>query len=70
MAPSQSGSGLMDLDAITIMKISHDERQRRMDNKLYLYCGDSDHRVSKCPVKKPIQANIVFEESENDEAEI
>jgi len=68
--PSSSGAGPMDLDAVSVKKISHEERQRRLSNKLCLYCGGAGHQVAGCPVKKPIQANVVAgEDSGNEEAE-
>ena len=33
-------------------RLSFDERQRRRDRHLCLYCGDSGHLVAKCPLKK------------------
>ena len=59
----------MDLDAVSIKKITYEERQRRMTNKLCLYCGGSGHQVASCPVKKPIQANVIAADSGNEEAE-
>lgn len=69
VAASTSAPTPMDLDAISIRKISQEERQRRLSNKLCLYCGGAGHQVASCPVKKPIQANVVTEDSGNDEAE-
>ena len=32
-------------------RLSFDERQRRRDRHLCLYCGDSGHLIAKCPLK-------------------
>jgi len=68
-----SGAGPMDLDAVSFKKITPEERQRRMDLRLCLYCGGSGHQVRGCPVKKPIHANVMTaedDEEENGEARI
>lgn len=70
VSSTPAGPSPMDLDYVSTRKISEDERQRRMDNKLCLYCGGAGHRVIKCPLKKPIQANIISDDQGNDEAEI
>jgi hypothetical protein len=64
---SSSGAGPMDLDAVSFKKITPEERQRRMDLRLCLYCGGSGHQVRGCPVKKPIHANVMTAEEEDEE---
>jgi hypothetical protein len=32
-------------------KLTQDERQRRFDNNLCLYCGGANHKVSDCPIR-------------------
>lgn len=61
-----TGSSPMDLDSMSVRRIPNEERQYRMDNKLCLYCGGAGHRVANCPIKKPIQANTIFENQGND----
>lgn len=64
--PATPGPSPMEIDAISIKKITPEERQRRLTNKLCLYCGGSNHIVANCPVKKPVQANVIdLEDSEN-----
>ena len=57
-APAPTGMA-MDLDQIHVNKLSVQERQRRMDNKLCLYCGGAGHFASKCPRKAQL-ASIEF----------
>jgi hypothetical protein len=57
----------MDLNAVSFKKITPEERQRRMDLRLCLYCGGSGHQVRGCPVKKPIHANVMTAEEEDEE---
>lgn len=48
--------GAMDLDGTSNKRfkpLTPAERQRRMENKLCLYCGDPGHRADSCPRKKP-----------------
>lgn len=47
--------GAMDLDGTNNRKfkpLTPAERQRRMENKLCLYCGEPGHRAQDCPKKK------------------
>jgi hypothetical protein len=62
-----SGAGPMDLDAVSFKRIAPEERQRRMDLRLCLYCGGSGHQVRSCPVKKPIHANVMTAEDDDEE---
>jgi len=65
-----AGPSPMDIDAISIKKLTPEEHQRRKINNLCLYCAGSNHVVRNCPVKKPIQANVVnLEDPENSMAE-
>lgn len=42
----------MEIDAIRVVtKLTAEEKQRRKDNNLCLYCGGAGHRVDNCPVK-------------------
>ena len=36
--------------------ITDDERKRRMDQNLCLYCGGPDHKAAQCPKKPKIGA--------------
>jgi len=67
---TSSGPSPMDLDAVTFRKLSETERQRRKDHNLCLYCGGAGHRIPQCPIKNPIQANVISDDQGNDEAEI
>jgi hypothetical protein len=65
-----NSAGPMEIDAMsTFKKISPSERQRRLDNRLCLYCGGPNHIASNCPVKKPIHANVIEVDAENFQAE-
>ena len=65
-APS-SGPAPMDLDSIKTRRLTPDEKQRRRDQGLCLYCGEGNHFAQSCPKKKIAVAAIVAE-SENDSA--
>jgi len=46
-------------------KLNSNERKRRIDNKLCLYCGSKDHKVDGCPRKQPVRARLTtLEEQE------
>ena len=46
-------------------KLNGNERKRRIDNNLCLYCGSKDHKVDGCPRKQPIRARLTtLEEQE------
>jgi hypothetical protein len=64
---ASSGAGPMDLDAVSFKKIAPEDRQRRMDLRLCLYCGGAGHQVRGCPVKKPIHANVMTAEDDEEE---
>jgi len=45
----------MELDASSSTKfkpLTPEERKRRYDNNLCLYCGEGGHRATECPKKK------------------
>ena len=42
---------VMDIDAVRRGPLSSQERQRRYDNRLCLYCGEASHQIAKCPKK-------------------
>jgi hypothetical protein len=49
-----SSNSPMDLDALKIegkKKLTSEERERRIQNKLCLYCGEAGHRLAQCPRK-------------------
>lgn len=59
--PTAQSSGMqsatpMDLDAMKVTgegkKLTPEERQRRIQNKLCLYCGEAGHRLAACPSRK------------------
>lgn len=53
--PSSSASGPqpMELGALQSNKLTPEERQRRLDQKLCLYCGKPGHRIAQCPLCHP-----------------
>ena len=61
-----STSSDMDLDAVRVKHITAEEKQRRRDNKLCLYCGGKNHFAGDCPIKKARLAAISFESDPND----
>jgi hypothetical protein len=51
---SGSSTAPMDLDAMKLegkKKLTNEERERRIQNKLCLYCGEAGHRLAQCPRK-------------------
>ncbi len=54
--PSNNGPAPMDLDAArnrpAYKPLTPEERQRRLQNKLCLYCGEANHQAANCPNKK------------------
>jgi hypothetical protein len=57
----------MDLDAMRVKHITAEEKQRRRDNGLCLYCGGENHFAGSCPVKKARLAAVSID-SENESA--
>jgi len=60
---TRTGPAPMDLDATKPSKpfkpLTLEERKRRMDNNLCLYCGEAGHRVPQCPQRnKPRPAHL------------
>lgn len=49
-APGSSDVVPMEVDAIRHSKLTPQERQRRFDNNLCLYCGEGSHRLAQCPL--------------------
>jgi len=46
-------------------KLNSNERKRRIDNNLCLYCESKDHKVDGCPRKQPVRARLTtLEEQE------
>ena len=58
--PMQTSDGTtpMEIDSTGRKVLAASEKQRRFDNNLCMYCGDSNHRVSTCP--KVTRINAVF----------
>jgi hypothetical protein len=55
----------MDLDAIRSRQLSAQEKQRRRDANLCLYCGGAGHQVRDCDVKKGIRvATVTFDDED------
>jgi len=51
-------------------KLNGNERKRRIDNNLCLYCGSKDHKVDGCPRKQPVRARLTtLEEQETPPSE-
>ena len=47
-----TGPEPMQIDAVRVKSLTPEERKRRMDEGLCLYCGDQGHRVGSCPRKQ------------------
>lgn len=61
----------MQIDAIRAKHLTPEEKKRRMEEGLCLYCGEGGHRVSNCP-KKPSQRIVKTRAAiiqENEEAQ-
>ena len=68
-AAATSSSSDMDLDTVRIKHITAEEKQRRRDNKLCLYCGGKNHFAGDCPIKKARLAAVSIDsDSENESA--
>lgn len=52
-ASQSSGPVPMELGSTRIRHVSPEERQRRIEGNLCLYCGKPDHVIAKCPSKPP-----------------
>lgn len=67
-APSAptSPSTAMEIDAVRTCRLTPQEKQRRRDNGLCLYCGGENHFADNCPVKRARLAIII--EAENNQA--
>jgi hypothetical protein len=66
-APSSSSPSAMELDALKVKHITAEEKQRRRDNGLCLYCGGDNHFASACPAKKARLAAVTVD-PENESA--
>ena len=42
----------MQIDAARVRTLTPDEKKRRMEERLFLYCGEEGHKVVKCPKKQ------------------
>ena len=62
---TQTGPAPMELDAMdgqkqkSFGKLSKEERQRRIENDLCLYCGESGHKVNKCSKRLERSLNVI-----------
>ena len=66
-APSAPSAGPMDLDHMRVKHITAEEKQRRREKNLCLYCGGNNHFAGECPVKKARLAAVTID-SENESA--
>jgi hypothetical protein len=70
-AAAPSGPVPMEIDAMRVKHITSEEKQRRRDNNLCLYCGVSGHYAGRCPAKNAHIAAVSVEplsDSENESA--
>lgn len=57
---SQANPNAMEVDALRTKRLTPEEKQRRRDLGLCLYCGGKDHYANACPAKGgSIQASVV-----------
>ncbi len=51
--PAAASNGVvpMEVDAVRHGKLTPQERKRRFDNDLCLYCGEGSHRLAQCPAR-------------------
>jgi hypothetical protein len=47
-----TGPEPMQIDAVRVKSLTPEERKRRMEGGLCLYCGEQGHRVGSCPRKQ------------------
>ena len=63
----------MDLSAVKGKKISQEERKRRREGGLCMYCGDSRHFAASCPRKLKAASGQVevnpFKENQGEDKE-
>jgi hypothetical protein len=50
-AAAAAGPSPMEIDAMRVKHITSEEKQRRREKNLCLYCGGSGHYATKCPAK-------------------
>ncbi|KAG0036837.1 hypothetical protein BGZ83_003609, partial [Gryganskiella cystojenkinii] len=61
-----TGLSPMDIDAISIKKLTLEEYQHCKTEHFCLYCAGLNHIVRNCPIKKPLLANVMsFDDAEN-----
>lgn len=64
---SSSSPGPMEVDHMRVKHITAEEKQRRREKSLCLYCGGSNHFAGDCPIKKARLASVTID-SENESA--
>jgi len=69
-AAAPAGPVPMELDAMRIKHITNDEKQRRRDNNLCLYCGGAGHYAGKYPAKNAHIAAVSVEPIHDSENEL
>jgi hypothetical protein len=67
-AASPATSSAMDLDAMRFKKLTSDEKQRRREAGLCMYCGGNNHFAASCPKKVAQLAIVSSSDPENDMA--
>lgn len=70
-AAAPAGPTPMEIDAMRVKHITSEEKQRRRENNLCLYCGASGHYAGRCPAKNAHIAAVStepFSDSENESA--
>ena len=61
----------MQIDAVRVKTLTPEERKRRMEEGLCLYCGEEGHKVGSCPKKQnrsTVRTRVAFVQ-ENEEAQ-
>lgn len=59
----------MEVDVLRAKRLTPEEKQRRRDQGLCLYCGGKDHFANACPAKRTVQASVISAgDSENETA--
>jgi hypothetical protein len=64
---SAASTGPMEVDHMRVKHITAEEKQRRREKNLCLYCGGGNHFAGDCPVKKARLAAVTVD-SENESA--
>ena len=68
--PSGSTNDPMHVDAVRFSRLTNEEKERRRQNNLCLYCGGSGHMVRNCPAKLRVAAVNTTSSSENGQAQL